>query len=361
MIDNKKSAKSEPLCLAGDAYSIGYGHGLAEEATIHSFLADDFAQINLLRDKKLLQSEIFELVRQHQAIIEEDVPLLAQELQGLAKGANISYQEAILLQIRREVIGQSCLHNSECSLLAKLDNCDALIAQTVDLNGKMTELGRLFRISSVDRNIPEILMFSFSGLLGYLGMNSSGLGIGINFVSSDDWGPGVSPYLLVRHLLQLTSLDECLKELRRIRRSSSRSLTICDRSHLAIIEMTTKDLRIISGPRLLRTNHYLHEDLIRSERMNIFSRNASKLRLSRLKELVEAQNWALSLENIFGIFSDHSLYPIGLCAHSEGNHRKEDTVAAVVLDLKNKKLAFRKGHPCSNATQNFYLSDMLNS
>ncbi len=342
------------IYLSGDAYSIGYCHGISEGQNIRSFLADNFAQINLLRYQPLTKSEILNTVHKHRLIIEEDVPLLAQELLGLADGAKISYEEAILLQIRREIVGQPGMAVSECSLIAKLEHPDSIIAQTVDLNGRMTDLGSIFRINST-LGTPEILMFSFSGLLGYLGMNSSGLGIGINFVSSDGWKVGISPYLIVRHLLQLQSLEECLQELFRIRRSSSRSFTICDGSHLAIVEMTPNELKMIKKSKILRTNHYLHEEFVSLDKMNIFSRNASKLRLKRLRELVEAENWKLCSEKIFEIFSDHSLYPIGLCAHSEGNIRKEDTVAAVVLDLNNKKLSIRKGHPCSNPTHEFYL------
>ncbi len=345
----------KPISLSGDPYSIGYCHGLSEGSVIRSFLADDFSHINANRTKKLPWEKILDRVQEHKWIIEQDVPLLAKELRGLADGAGISYDEAILLQMRREIVGKSSLASGECSLIAKLEQQEAVIAQTVDQNPVMAALGRIFRICSSDQNIPEILMFSFSGLLGFLGMNSAGLGIGINFVSSDDWKPGVSPYLLIRHLLQLRSLEECLQALRQIRRSSSRSFTICDRSHLAIVEMTSDNLRVTRGSKLVRTNHFLHADFINLDSMNIFSRNASKLRLERLRELVSAQNWETDPERLFEIFSDHSLYPVGLCAHSEGNARREDTVAAVILDLHNQTISIRVGHPCKNPTQNFSL------
>ncbi len=344
----------QEIHLSGEPYEIGYKHGYILRSKIQEFLGDNFARINLVRQIKLTRNEIFDSVHKYRTIIEEDLPQISEEIQGLAKGANISYEEAILLQIRRELIGQASL--GECSLIASMDvNKKMTIAQTIDLNGKMTNLGQVFRITSSTINVPEILIYSFAGLLGYIGLNSAGLAIGINFVSSDGWKPGVSHYLLVRHLLKLKTLEECLEELQRIRRCSSRSLTICDNRHLAIIEMTVDDLRVISGSELKRTNHFLHQDFQTKDKMNVFSRNASILRLQRLNELMKKTNNSTEPETLFNIFSDHSLYPIGLCAHSEGNIRREDTVAAVVLKPNTSSIFIRKGHPCTSQSQNFSL------
>ena len=347
----------QQIDLCGEPYKIGYKHGEILRPIIQEFLDDNFARINLIRHVKLSKNEIFELVHKHAIIIEEDLPQIAEEIHGLAKGANISYEEAILLQIRREIIGQSSSTGGECSLIASM-NCDkkATIAQTIDLNGKMTSLGQVFRITSSEKRIPQILLYSFAGLLGYVGLNSSGLAIGINFVLANGWKPGVSPYLLVRHLLKLHTLEECIAELKRIRRSSSRSLTICDNSNLAIIEMTVDELRIISGANLSRTNHFLHEDFKVKDQMNIFSRNASILRLQKLNTYMKATNWSTDTEELFDIFSDHSLYPVGLCAHSEGKMRREDTVATVVLKPSSGSVAIRKGHPCVSESRYFTLN-----
>jgi isopenicillin-N N-acyltransferase-like protein len=346
----------QEIHLNGEPYTIGYKHGKILRSKIQEFLNDKFAHINLIRHEKLSKNEIFELVHKYAILIEEDLPQIAEEIHGLAKGAHITYEEAVLLQIRREIIGHSSSTGGECSLIASMDhNKRATIAQTIDLNGEMVHLGQVFRITSSKKNIPEILLYSFAGLLGYVGLNSSGLAIGINFVLADGWKPGVSPYLLVRHLLNLHTLEECIAELKRIRRSSSRSLTICDKSNLAIIEMTVNELRIIPGTNLSRTNHFLHEDFKMKDQMNIFSRNASILRLQKLNTYMEETNWSTDTDVLFDIFSDHSLYPVGLCAHSEGKIGREDTVAAVVLKPSSGLIATRKGHPCTSESCYFVL------
>ncbi|MEM9493655.1 MAG: C45 family peptidase, partial [Myxococcota bacterium] len=246
---------------------------------------------------------------------------------------------------------------------------EPVIAQTIDLNGNFAEFGRVIRCVPESPEQPEMLLYTFAGLLGYLGLNSAGLAVGINMVLSSGWQPGVSPYLLVRHLLAQTSIAACLHELDRIRRSSSRSLVISDSRELVNVEMTAGDLRVRRGPRLFHTNHYLHPDLVAADRVNILSRNSSIRRLRQIEALVDERGADLSstrperpeasrerAETLFELLSDHSIWPVGICAHAEGQLRRSDTVGAVVMFPAQGRLLVRRGHPCVNQTREFTLS-----
>src|SRR3990167_4444935 len=81
---------------------IQYGKLLKDE--IKNFLNSNLAHINLVRKKPLTKTEAFEIIKPYIAIIEEDIPQIAEEIKGLAMGAEITYQEAMLLQLRRELI-----------------------------------------------------------------------------------------------------------------------------------------------------------------------------------------------------------------------------------------------------------------
>jgi isopenicillin-N N-acyltransferase-like protein len=342
------------IALCGTAYAIGFQHGRAIAGTLRSFLSDGFAHINKFRSVPLSRIEIADAVRQHARIIEEDQPDIAEELRGLAAGAGVSYEQAVLLQIRRELIREGPSGCSECTMLAAMQpETGAILGQTIDLYPGMTDLGYVLTVEP--DGAPSYVTYTFAGLLGYVGLNAAGLAICINFVQSNDWQPGLSPYLLVRHLLRFDGIDPCIAELKRIRRSSSRCLTVADRRRIVAIEMTARELRVIEGEKLFHTNHYVHEDLVPCDRMNVFSRNASKLRLARVQEIADERTHPWDPDAIFDVLSDHSLAPIGLCAHGTGDPRREETVASVVMQPRAGGLHARKGRTCERVTRSFVL------
>ena len=336
----------EAMELAGDPFTIGRRHGEAFGSSIRSFLDNRLALINAIRHTPLSQSDADAIVDAHARVIEMETPALAEELRGLSTGAGITYRQAVLLQVRRELIGWSGT-SGECSTLAsRLAADSSVIAQNVDLIGKMRSLARVVRIRETGVAGGEVLMLTFAGLLGFLGINAAGLALGINFTASTGWRPGVSPYLLVRHLLKQASLDHCIEELRRITRASTRCFILCHAGRLMAIEMTMDDIRVIEGQALFHTNHYLHHDLVERDAMNPFSRRSSQLRLQTIQALSRSVTDLADPEALFGILSDHSHYPVGLCAHGEGEFGRDETVAAVVLYPARGRMYVRHGNPC---------------
>lgn len=345
------------IILQGSPYERGIQHGEQLKNEIRDFLNDNFARINLIRQTPLSSGQISSIVSHHQKIINEDVPGIAEEIKGLAKGAGISYQQAVLLQIRRELINYpGTADQGDCTAAAFLDpELGAVTAQTIDLNSNMSDLGCVLHSIPDNPEHPEMLMYSFAGLLGYLGINSAGISVGINMLLSDGWKPGVSPYLLVRQVLGQSSLEDCIKEITRVRRSSSRNFLITSGQKLVNIELTADDIDIIENSTITHTNHYLHEKFLKHDRINILSKNSSIRRLDILNKRIIENNKTPDVSQLFEIFSDHSLYPVGICAHSQGNIRLAESVGAVVLYPQAGIMYARKGNPCKGKTEVFSL------
>ena len=349
--------------LCGTPFEIGRAHGQQLGTEIRAFLARDLADINAARSEPLSREQALAMALRYGAPVASHLPAIADEIRGLAEGADIDPAEAMLLQYRRELISDQH-ENGECSLFASHAPGQAgVLAQNIDLPQAMAPLCRLFHIDGSATGHPDILMTGFAGLCGYMGMNSAGLAIGINFVLSRGWQPGISPYLLVRHLLTLESVDAALQALAQLPRSSSRCLTLLDRQQLATVEMSTQQLSVVKtaapgqAHHAYHTNHYLHADMSALDHMNIFSRNASRLRLNKMQELMQALPAPLDAEGIFSVFSDHSLYPVGICAHAEEHMLRDETVASVVMQPELGKLFLRRGHPCRAVTESFRMAD----
>jgi isopenicillin-N N-acyltransferase like protein len=344
-----KTRKLRELTVQGTPGEIGFQHGRAFKTEIHRFLNDDLARINLLREIPLARNKALHIAGRYARCVEHEVPEIAEEIAGLAKGAGIDYLEAMLLQVRREIIASRSA--ADCTTVGSWTDTSYWLAQTVDLAGDMTDLAVILRIVPSHPGSPTICMFTFIGLSGYLGMNESGLAIGINMLHSPGWRPGVSPYILMRHLLGKTSAAEALEEIQRIRRASSRFFMLADSRGLLGVEMTVNNHRTLCARRLVHTNHFIHPELVDHERNTSSGIKNSKIRFDRALELLDGGHPAES------ILRDHENYPRSICFHGNADIRVPRTTAAVVLKPAERLLRAVAGSPCENPFQTFPLRD----
>ncbi|MEZ0026738.1 isopenicillin-N N-acyltransferase-like protein [Kitasatospora sp. MAP12-15] len=350
------SGGAVPLVRAtGDPYALGLAHGAALAAPLHSFLDDSLARLNHLVQPPLSMTALQPTIAAYRAAVEAATPELADEVRGLADGAGLSEPQAWLLQLRREVMGYHKVPTAgDCTTYARAGSAfagDAVLAQTVDLNGDLDD-----RISVLDfgraAGSRRSLVLSFAGLLGYLGLNSDGLAIGLNLVLGGDWRPGLPPYLAIRHLLDTTgSVDEALEALRGLRLASSRSLTLCDHERTVCVELLGDELRLLPDAQESRhTNHFLHPDFAPRDELNIFARNSSLRRLKTAEAGLADLDPRATPEEHFALLSQPPI-----CVPDEGDIRRERTVAAVVLLPERGELHLRPGDPSHSGTQVFSL------
>jgi len=340
--------------LSGSYFDIGRTHGESHRDTIRAFLSNVEERALLGRDTQDAEARIVDRAAQYRRVLEEQVPHLAEEVEGLAAGAGISWHDAIVLQYRRELAYDAEAVAGECTLVGLRDPAGcALLAQNVDLVGRMTALGTVMRIRHPEPDVPRALTYTFAGLLGFLGMNEAGLAIGINLLHAEDWRIGVSPYLLVRHLLRCQTVSQCIEEISRIPRSSSRALTISDPRETVTVEMSVTQFDVQQAPVLCQTNHFLSERLAKIDRLHVFSRNASRKRREIALNKVSALPGDDLVGDLFALLSDHSMYPLGLCVHAEGHSHREETVASIVMEPQQGRMHVRRGHPCGAETQTF--------
>ena len=333
------------LTVKGSPYEIGLQHGEAFSQQIRGFVDDHLARVNLLRNRPLERDEAMRIAGRYALWIERDLPAIAEEIAGVAHGAGIKYEEAVLLQIRRELIhtGSKC---GDCtSIVSRNEEGDVVVAQTIDLAGRMGDLALILRIIPEDPVNPSLCMFTFMGLCGYAGFNSVGLAAGLNMVFSSSWREGVPVYLLLRSLLGKRSIAEAHQDICRIHRASSRYLALADSQSVTGFELTVDDIRTFTVLPLVHTNHYLHPDFQRIDTLDGAVLECSKKRADRAHRLLE-QEVPLEL-----ILQDHDNYPRSICAHNLGNSAVTDTVAAIVMNPAKVEMKALVGHPCERSFQ----------
>ena len=348
------TARSIPFVRAeGDAFAAGHRHGAARAEALRAFLDDDLCRLNRIMPAPVSMASLRPAVEAYAERIAAETPDLAAEIRGLAEGAGITHEQALLLQVRREVMGYQKIPPrptmGDCTTYAR-PGPHAVLAQTVDLNGGLDD--QIAVLEVVRPGSPRrSLVLSFGGLLGYLGVNSDGLAVGLNLVLGGDWRPGLPPYLAIRHLLDTASgVDEALAILSGLRMASSRSLTLCDAGKAVAVEFVGDDLRVLDTPEPAHTNHFLHPDLLARDELNVFARNSSLQRLKACGAGLADLPRDAGVEDHFALLSAP---PIRVA--DTGDIRRERTVAAVVMVPGRGELHVRPGDPSRSATQSFGL------
>ncbi|HET8680770.1 MAG TPA: C45 family peptidase [Micromonosporaceae bacterium] len=342
-----------PLVRAeGDPFAIGHCHGAARAGALRAFVGDSLCRLNRVMQPPVSMEALLPTIAAYHEEIVKATPDLAEEIEGLARGAGISRAHASLLQLRREIMGYRRIPTlGDCTTYARTGSGDTpVLAQTVDLNGDLDDQISVLEIARAGSR-RRALVLSFAGLLGYLGLNSDGLAVGLNLVLGGRWRPGLPPYLAIRHLLDTAgSVDEAVAALRGMRLASSRSITLCDPTKAAYVEVVEDDLRVVEAPRTAHTNHLLHDDLAPRDELNVFARNSSLRRLDACRAGIAALPPQAGVEDHFALLSAPPIrVPDG------GDIRLERTVAAVVMLPSRGELHVRPGDPSAAKTQAFTL------
>lgn len=332
----------------GDPVDAGRAHGAARADALRAFVDDGLCRLNRIRHAPLTLDELRPAIDAHGAVIDAATPALGREVLGLAEGAGLTRHEALLLQLRREILGyRSVRPAGDCTTYASLTG-EPVLAQTVDLNG---DLDDQIAVLDVGDDRGRSLVLSFAGLLGYLGVNAHGLAVGLNLVLGGTWRPGLPPYLAIRHLLDTAhDVTEAVALLRTLPLASSRSIMLCDQERAAFVEILDDEQRVVTGETLSHTNHYLHADLAPHDELNVFARNSSTRRLDACRSRLAGLPADAGVADHFALLADP---PIRV--PDPGDIAVERTVATVVLLPARGELHVRPGDGSSTEVHRFSL------
>jgi isopenicillin-N N-acyltransferase like protein len=340
--------------VAGSGARLGAQHGELLRRQIAAFVADDLQRLNKLKSPAVTIEQLSPLLQQYRASIERQLPYLGEEVHGLASGAGLSLEQAYLLQLRREILGFSKLTSSgDCTTFARSGkgSRDCALAQTVDLNGELESEAYVVEVTDAAADGRSLLLLTFTGLLGYLGLNSHGLAMGLNLVMGGDWRPGVPAYMAIRHVLQTaTCVDEGVELLRRLDLASSRAFMLCDPEQAVNVEVLENQLQVQRSAQLIHTNHFLSPQFEPHDQINVFARNGSRLRLGVCARALEALPSPAHESDYFSVLERPEI-----CVPPDGNPRREATVARVVIEPRLRRLWVKRGSSPAAPTRRFQL------
>jgi len=332
------------LPIAGTPYQRGVRHGRARRAALRAFLDDGLARLDRILPAPVDRDGLGPVLDGYARAITAALPDLAEELRGLADGAALTGDEAVLLQARREILGyQRVPTMGDCTAYAR-PGAYPVLAQTVDLNGDLDD-----QIAVLDTG--RALVLSFAGLLGYLGVSRTGLAVGLNLVLGGRWRPGVPPYLAIRHLLDVADdVGDAVKLLLDLPLASSRSIMLCDPERAGFAEVLGDEVRFHQMAEPVHTNHFLDPEFAAYDEVNVFARNSSRRRYDACRAALADLPADAAAERHFAVLARPPITVAGT-----GDVRRERTVAAIVALPGRGELHVRPGDPSRSDTEVFRL------
>lgn len=278
---------------------------------------------------------------------EQFAPDLVEEIRGVAAGARIHFEEALLLNVRGEVLG---LADEGCTAFAVGRGLTAdggvLAGQNSDQAAWNEDVMIVLAVRPDDG--PSALMCTHAGLVGYHGCNAAGVGQFANAVPATGWRPGMPHYLMKRRLLAQTSVAGCLDLLRQATVASPGNYVLADRDgHLLAVELTTIGLETLDpqDELIVHANHYEHPRL-QTYNTSMERLPGSLCRATRLAKIVGAQAGRVTVETLKMALADRAGAPEQICSR-DGPYG--NTVASLIAELDHGRLHVARGGAATGA------------
>ncbi|MBU0703194.1 MAG: C45 family peptidase [Chloroflexi bacterium] len=274
-------------------------------------------------------------------------PQLVEELEGIAAGAELSFNE-VFLEMCDELWEPAMWHRTKgCTDFAARGQATAdgstLLAHTNDLSPEAKKNLVILKVQAVDE--PEFLGVSVGGLGISAGFNAAGISLAGNEVFPNDVRPGVPRLLIVRAILAARRLGEAMDACLLPQRASSYNNIIAD-AHGEVYSMegsaTDCEPIYIEGDVLAHTNHYVSPPMRRFE-VNRNNIGWSIIRHNRARRLLRENYGQLSPEIFQRLLADHANYPASICNHGSG---ESVTVFSIIINLNERRALVGRGRPC---------------
>lgn len=331
------------ILLTGSPYQIGRGHGEQGRKEIYRSLETYEA---LFRGYTgLAWKEVSEKAMLHHDAIAAFRPAYLEEMQGIADGAGVQFEDIMTLNARSEIALTSTLDG--CTSFAVQDGNKMWLGQNWDWKG--SQIDSLLDVMIEQEGKPSIRMITEGGIIGKIGMNSAGIGVCLNALLTRTWQPKIPIHLSLRAVLESNSFEEAVAVVDGNVASPAHFLIAAREGKMAGLEVSPIQTAMI-GPEdsmVVHTNHICHAQL--QEVVEDFPIVDSIPRLQRMKTLMSGIKKDVEQEELFSILSDHQGYPDSICRHvnhSNPVHTQMETVFSIVMGLTDGTFEYRIGHPC---------------
>ena len=272
---------------------------------------------------------------------------------GIASGAEVSYHSILALNVRTEIAyGMS---KDGCTALFWRNEQSAFLAQNWDWQEEQQE--NLINLNIRQDSKPAISMITEAGIIGKIGLNSSGVGVCLNAIRALGVDFERLPcHLALRSCLESESVAQAVATLQKAGVASACHILVAD-SHEAVgLECTSVDIVGLPTKSVLtHTNHLLKPHSGVEDKMAL---QDSPARLERIDKLVQEAKLEgqgpLRTESIRALLADEDNLPTAICRARTGESSVA-TLFSIIIDLRKPSAEVMMGRP-SEGGETLYLT-----
>jgi len=350
--------------LAGSSYEIGRRHGELLKDQIKEFFATAYEVHAANMPVKAGKDTLNNFCRRNVGFLDKYSPELMEELRGIADGCGLTVEDIIFLNSFLEMedlrppglggrlIGDKLWGCTTFNVMPEAagDN-KSYIGQTFDMEKYYSKFNVILRIKP--ESGLEVLTYTFAGVLGLNGMNSKGVGVVINKVVANDAREGVIYPFIIRKALMQERIGDSLGSIIFSPRASGVVYQLANEDGVVFCAETSAayyELLPVEGV-IGHTNHYVAPSMRKFETPNWLSHGGSFVRYQMVNRKLKEAKGRIDPEYLMELTRDHTNYPRCICAHGfegEDEYSAFHTVAAVIMDLREKSMWVCHENPCLN-------------
>lgn len=347
--------------LSGSPFAQGRRHGRLLRPEIEHNLGVYFDRF--YREGGVSRQEVLRRARRYAQSIEADNQHYFDGMRGVAAGAGFDLAEIVALNVRYEIlyyqytVRQTAAARDGCTAFAlspqKSSNGHLWLGQNWDWIPQVK--GAILNTTHDDG--LHTLAFTEAGIFGgKIGLNSAGLGLAINGISTtdDDWQRLTSPFhVRCYEILLQRDISAAGAVIDQEPRACSANYLIAATPDRAInIEAAPQTVNVLEWRQgcLVHTNHFVDPQKTGVEEPPDDLRRFSYLRYQRLQTFLR-ETPGISREALQSLLQDHENSPRSICRHEDPKSPVDEqyrTVTSVTMDLHERRMWATDGPPCAN-------------
>jgi isopenicillin-N N-acyltransferase-like protein len=279
--------------------------------------------------------------RKYLPFAEERYPQYVDELRGIAEGANVSFDDLMVVNAM-EAVTMDALHLTRCTTFAVNETRTAdghvLLAHNEDWIPE--DENDVYVISAKPNDEPPFLAMTYGGLLPNVGFNAYGIAQAIDSVYPNDSRIGIPRLVVARAVLASRRISGALgRTLVSHRAAGYNHLIAHESGEMYSVEVSARRFDILHGTDgyITHTNHYLSPTMkeIEKDPEELIS---SRVRYFRANRLLR-ENSTHTIKTLQSIQKD-----------------RESTITAFVIDLTAREMHIAWGNPCQNIYHTYHLN-----
>jgi isopenicillin-N N-acyltransferase-like protein len=350
--------------VGGNHYEMGKQIGEGRQVAVRQMLETYRRYFEEEADRIQIASwdEAILHARKYLPFAEESVPQYVEELQGIADGADVDFNDLLMLNCI-EAITEDALHTGCTSLAAAPEvTADGSLLVGHNEDWLPDDFDKVYLVHAKPDGEPAYLAITYGGLLPNIGFNELGIAQCCDSVYPNDARVGVPRIFVSRAVLSARTLAEAIRAaLNRRRAAGYNHMIVHVSGEMYNVEVSAENFDVIYGSDglLAHTNNYLSRRMLALEK-DSDELIASRVRYNRASRLMRSQRGKLSVKSFMAILSDHVNFPQSICNHideSDPPLERQQTIASLLMDLTARTLYVAWGPPCQAEYHSFKLEN----